>query len=99
MKVFGWIVAVVGTMVLSSILNGYALSVLWRWFIVETFGLPLLTIPTAIGVALVVSYLTVHLSNEEDKRSATEKLFSGIAWAITKPLFALAIGWVVVKFV
>ena len=99
MKTFGWIVAVIGTMVLSTILNGYVFSVLWGWFIVKTFALPALNIPAAIGVSLVVSYLTAHLSNDDNNKSATEQLFRGIAWAITKPLFALIVGWIVVKFI
>lgn len=43
-----------------TILSGYVLSVLWGWFIVPTFGLPLLTIPVAIGVMLVVAYLEAN---------------------------------------
>jgi len=100
MKAFGWIAAFVGTMIFSAIFNGYALSVLWGWFIVKTFSLPALTIPTAIGVAMVVSYLTVHLdTSKEDNKSAGEKLFACIIWAIVKPSFALAMGWIVIKFV
>lgn len=45
-------------MVYGAMMNGWALSKLWSWFIVSTFALPALTIPAAIGVALVVNYLT-----------------------------------------
>lgn len=77
--------------------SGYALSVLWSWFIVPKFNLPALDIPTAIGIALVVDYMTKQsysgLAKSEDhsiRRTAIEALF--------RPAFALLFGWIVTKF-
>lgn len=33
--------------------RGYALSVLWGWFMAPAFGLPLLSIPMAIGIGVL----------------------------------------------
>src|SRR6185295_1738836 len=38
LAIFGGIVGLGVLLVFSSIFNGYALSVLWGWFVVPTFG-------------------------------------------------------------
>ena len=85
---------------LSSIFNGYVLSVLWGWFVVPTFGVPKLSVTAAIGIALVVSYITDRKdSNEkEDKRPFGEILREGLTEAIAKSLFVLFFGWIVHLF-
>jgi len=75
--------------ILTTVLNGFVLTVLWRWFVVETFGLKSLTIPQALGIALVIGFLTSHYSGE-DKRSILEKAI----YVVLAPLFFLAIGFV-----
>ncbi len=86
--------------IVSSIFNGYALSVLWGWFIVPTFNAPKLTVVPAIGIALVVSYMThqVDTSKDDDKRNLREKFVSLTVEVIGKPLFALFFGSVVQMF-
>jgi len=49
---------IAGIMVVSCLLRGWVLSILWRWFMVPTLGLPALSVPQAIGIALVVGMLT-----------------------------------------
>ena len=51
---------IAGIMVVSCLLRGWVLSILWRWFMVPTLGLPALSVPQAIGIALVVGMLTHH---------------------------------------
>ena len=76
-----------------KILSGYVLSVLWGWFIVSTFGLPLLTIPVAIGIMLVVGYMTKQFDFNNQDREDYQKRFN--VYMIVNPLAALAVGWVV----
>lgn len=79
-------------------MNGWVLTKLWGWFIVKTFNLPSLTIPTAIGLALVISYLTIKSDNESDKNKKEEywqKLVNAAVIATIKPLCALGIGSIV----
>ncbi len=102
LAVFGGIVGIGLLLVLSSIFNGYALSVLWGWFIVPTFGAPALGIVPAIGIAMVVSYLT-HQKNESKKEDEDDdgigvKIFKLAIPVLGKPALALLFGWIVHLF-
>lgn len=78
----------------SAVWRGYVLSILWGWFMVPAFGLPALTVPLAIGLSLVVGFLTAH-------RLKKDKDFEW-GWAIGNMIFApamvLLIGWIVTRF-
>lgn len=93
----GLIGVVVG---ISSILNGWVLSILWGWFIVPTFGAPDISVVQAIGLALVVRFLTASRSIEEsdDSISKEEKVQKALVVAVVVPLFALFVGWIVHLF-
>lgn len=96
--VLGGIVGVGLLMVLSSIFNGYALSVLWGWFVVPTFGAPALGVVPAIGVAMAVSYLTHQMHDCQEETTFGETIAKGTAMAVLKPSFALFFGWIVHLF-
>ncbi len=100
LAIFGGVMGIGLAAVFSSIFNGYVLSVLWGWFMVPTFGVPELSIPAAIGIALVVSYLTHQMIDceKEEKRTFGAEVTKSIIIAIVKPLFALFIGWIVNMF-
>ena len=79
----------------SAALNGFVLTKLWAWFIVPTFGLPALSIPVAIGIALIVGRLVPPIKNkEEEKKSFNVAMMEVIA----PPFAALLIGWIVTLF-
>lgn len=98
MKFIGWVVSFIIASTCSYILKGYSLSILWGWFVVGTFQLPPLNIPTAIGISLIVSYLTVQPSIKDDERDAKEIFIKGTIVSITYPILALFIGWIVTLF-
>lgn len=100
LAVLGGIVGVVTLMVVGAVLNGYALSVLWGWFVVPTFGAPPLLIVPAIGISLVVSYLTHQMPNskDEDDRAFGQMVAHRTGITIGKPLFALFFGWIIHLF-
>lgn len=86
---------------LSYVLNGWALSVLWGWFIVQTFDTPILSIPAAIGVAMIASYLTKDSSLDDDaksRKSTTERFIHALIVSVFHPLLAVGVGWVVLQF-
>ena len=85
-------------MVLSAIFSGYALSVLWSWFIVPTFGLPAISIPVAIGISIIVGYMSRSVTEKDEDESFGDIMTKGIITAITKPAMALLIGYVVHLF-
>lgn len=98
MKVIGYSVSFVAIIILSTLWSGYALSVLWGWFVAGTFGLPQLTINAAIGLAIIVGYMTRTIDSEKNDRSATEVLVRGVIVGTLKPAFALGTGWIVRLF-
>ena len=95
MKIIGYISTRIILMVYAAMINGWALAKLWSWFIVTTFGLPALSIPAAIGLAMVVSYLTQHLDDKKSEDSYWDILVKGAVAATLKPLFALLFGAIV----
>lgn len=99
LAIFGGIVGFVLLMTVSAIFNGYALSVLWGWFVVPTFGAPQLSIVAAIGIAMVVSYLTHQVNScQKEKKKFSEELAGGVTLALLRPSFALLFGWIVHLF-
>ena len=98
--IFERFIGAVVLMAFSSIFNGYALSVLWGWFMVPTFGLPELSVAPAIGIALVVGYLTKQYNNSKTKKNESfgKELLKSALTAILKPSFALLFGYIVHLF-
>lgn len=80
-----------------TILSGCVLSLLWGWFIVSTFGLPVLTIPLAMGIMLVVSYMTKQADFNNQDREDYQMRVNVVM--IVKPLVALVVGYVIKSFV
>lgn len=95
MKVIGYITTTAILMVYAAMLNGWALAKLWSWFIVGTFGLPALSIPAAIGLSMVVSYLTHQMSDKKNEDAYWKILVKGWVAATIKPIFALLFGAIV----
>lgn len=77
----------------AALWNGYVLTVLWRWFVVPTFGVAPLMLWQAIGLTMIVGYLT-HQYTSADKDGDGLK---GLAMLILKPLFALFFGWLTLQ--
>lgn len=83
----------------SAIWRGYVLSILWAWFVVPIFGLPALSIPIAIGIGLVVGFMTYQFHNYvEREQTPTEAMARAGAAALLYPAFVLFVGWVVTFF-
>lgn len=81
----------------SAVWSGYVLTILWGWFIVPAFKLPILSIPVAIGMTLIIRYLTSgggsHIEKKENKEWHTTFII-----AFAKPLAVLFLGWIVIQF-
>ncbi len=84
---------------LASLFNGYALSILWGWFIVPTFKLPVLGVVPAIGVAMVIGHLTRQPQKNEDKNKKFVQVFTeGILTSLFNSAFIILFGWIVHLF-
>jgi flagellar motor component MotA len=93
--VIGWIVLTAIVIVSSMLYQGWALAQLWEWFIVTTFGLPMISLPAAIGLMLTVSFLTKSFELDHQKKPYGEMLKATALGAIAKPTITLLAGWVI----
>jgi hypothetical protein len=84
-------------MVVQYLVTGWALSYLWSWFIVPQFGAGELSIAQAIGISIVVSFLTYSATEAKDERTKDEQ-FVAMIGHVLRPIMALAIGWIVHQF-
>lgn len=103
MKLIGQITTGVGALTLGALWSGYVLSVLWGWFVVSQFpDAPRLSVVGAMGISIIVNYLTYHndaaSSKANDRRTTKDKLVEAGALLVLRPLFALALGYVVYLF-
>ncbi len=82
--------------IVSTIINGWVISILWAWFVVPIFALPLLSIPQATGLGLLFN-CTNHQTIKEPKDADTS-LTEIVVTAILRPFLVLFIGWIVTWF-
>lgn len=90
-----FLVSVIVLVVISSILRGYVLSVMWGWFVVPTFGLPPLNIPIAIGLALIIAFTTHQVSLKKEEQDFGSQIGNSLIY----PILLLGIGWIVTLFI
>jgi hypothetical protein len=94
----GLLTGVAVWMVVGTILRGWVISILWKWFIVSAFGVPALGIAAAIGVALLVGTMAHQYTHTEDNRTDGQKAASAVGASILAPLFLLGLGWIIKQF-
>lgn len=75
--------------------RGWVLTKLWAWFIVGAFGADPLRLVDAIGISLVVGYLTTDYPFPSGKPAeAVDLLLWDLIVAAVVPACALAGGWI-----
>ena len=91
--------AVTGLLILlvgGAALDGFTISILWRWFAVPLFGLPALTLWQALGVSLLASAIT---SNNSDFETDDDDPFSAfvqvLLYFVMKAGILLGMGWII----
>lgn len=102
MKIIGYITTTLIAFFITPIWSGYVLSILWRWFVVPSLGAPVLTVGYAIGLSLVVGYMTQRHSKVDDpdwEKGFGYLMAKRIFIAMATPLLALGVGRIVVAFV
>lgn len=82
---------VVGGLAASCIWSGFVLTILWRWFMATSFGLPPLSIAAGIGISLVIQMLVPTPTVKDEDYS----IGSALGKAFVKPAVALLMGWIV----
>jgi hypothetical protein len=75
-------------LVAATALNGFTISLMWGWFVVPALGAPAISIMQALGLGLLVSYLTpIDYDRVESVGAAT-----GIMRGMVKSVVMLLIG-------
>lgn len=83
----------------SWVCEGYVAKQLWAWYIVPTFGLPLISIPQALGIAFLWSLFSPTVeSKKDDSKSIGEAVGKSLVYAVIKPAMTLAAGWIVLHW-
>ena len=96
-----FIIAFLATLVIGTVMRGWVLCVLWKWFIVPVFHITPLTIFQALGIGLLVTCLTNHScqKSDDDDDDEEEVIIKVVAMGIGVPLVILFIGWIIHLFV
>lgn len=108
------VVYVFGVSTLFVAANGFALAVLWRWFVAPTFSLPELGIANAFGIAFLIQQL-IHQPSVESFKKVMEDYkrrkmgqvmnheearlqMQHAGLLILRPFGVIAIGWLIHLF-
>lgn len=82
---------------LAVVYYGWALSIMWGWFI-EPLGGHHLSIPNAIGLSMVLGMLTLHLRQDDSEGKTDKEKLKPALVAIISPLATLFFGYIVKSF-
>ncbi len=87
---------------LGIIANGLVLAKLWEWFVADTFNVHALSLIEAMGISVIVTFLTYDstLVREAVDRSKdlTEILGAATGKTFSRPAWAFLIGLLLVQF-
>lgn len=97
MKVLGYIVATIIVLFATSVWGGFVLCKAWGWFIVDQFNMEPIGMTTAIGLTMVVGYMTMRADNSTDKLYG-QMLVRVFVNSFMKSLALLSSGWIVTLF-
>jgi len=93
-------------LLIGVILNGWAFTTLWNWFIASLFAVPELSIAEGMGVALVVAFITQSVKVKEiiDDEDDTQEIkikraICSFFLVFAKPLLAIMAGWIILQFI
>ena len=92
--ILGEFTGIVARMTVDSIFNGYALSVLWGWFVAPAFGLPELSVVSAVAIAMIIGCLTKQYTGNKDDDISIKKMLKIVFVTILRPSFSLFFGYI-----
>lgn len=98
MRYVGYTTVLLMTILFSSTLGGWTLTVLWSWFIVDLFDAPTLSIPSAIGICITVGFFAFSVSQDDNEKEAGEMIKDSVINSILRSVVCLSGGWVAAQF-
>ncbi len=84
-------------MVGISLSRGYVFSVLWGWFIVPAFSVPVMGLVTALGISFIMTMVCNHPSEYRKPLDIDKNLVKEIA--IEKLMESLMFPWTVLVII
>lgn len=94
MAAFGKFILVCISCFISMLLNAYTIICLWTWFIVPTFELKSLNMIQALGLALIIGYLTYQPNDVFKEQKGSERFISMITYTTFNSLGFLTLGYI-----
>ena len=98
MGCIGLLVLAVALIALATVLNAWALKVLWGWFVAPVFELPNLGLFEAMGLSCIVSFLIASTKQDEEDEKEASAWVKAFTLAVIRPLLAVGMGWIIVQF-
>ena len=98
MENFGKFTFIILSLILLPLLNGFIVSKLYLWFIVPTFNMEPLRIVEAIGLSLIVKYMTT-ITKRSDSETTFKDLVQDNLFQVIMALLILTIAWIVNLFI
>jgi hypothetical protein len=91
--------SMIGIVVAAILMRAWVFTILWSWFAVP-YGLPAISIASAVGIALIVGMFTHGLKREDTVKIKTLSDFTSevLSRAFGTPLATLLLGWIVTWF-
>lgn len=103
----GYFTTVVAIVLAGAAWGGYIFSILWKWFVVTTFQVSPISVPAAIGITLMVKYMTLgdimafyerNVEPDTDEDAESKSLIALATMAALLPVAVLGMGWMVSLF-
>jgi hypothetical protein len=89
--------SIVNTIV-GIIIGGFVMMKIWQWFAVPVFGVQQIALVPAIGIGLLISFLTHQHIPQPEGREISKVIGESIGEAVLYPIIVLFFGWVVSLF-
>jgi hypothetical protein len=83
---------------ITLLVRAFVLRKLWTWFIVPGLHAPVIEIPVAIGISLIVTLLVLHPGIKQDEKYAATPFYMKSLASVLTALFGLGLAWLVHLF-
>ena len=81
-----------------TILQGVTLVLLWKWFIVSTFGVKQITVSVAIGIMVMLNFILPR-ERHFNENTSVEEVFSLFTDRFIQVFSANICGYILAQFV
>lgn len=99
--VIGWTLASLMILIPALLLDAWVLTKLWGWFVVPTFtSAPPLHLAAAVGISLLVGFVTRTYNFDYKPESEKKKDFAGrLSFTFLSPIVIVLLGWIIQAWV